>query len=146
MKRYKDTPYFVTEDGKVIGSRGYELKLNAGKSGYVQIRCAKLNKTFSVHRMVAEIYIPNFENKTDVNHINGIKTDNRVSNLEWVSRSENMIHSVHILGKKYIGKLSENDIEFIKNNYKSRTKGSTQVDLAKRFGVTQAAIKYFLNK
>jgi HNH endonuclease len=146
MKRYKDTPYFVTEDGKVIGSRGYELKLNSGKSGYAQISNKKLNKTFSVHRMIAETYIPNPENKTDVNHINGIKTDNRISNLEWVSRSENMMHSVHVLGKKYVGKLSEDDIQYIKNNYKPRTKGSTQVDLAKRFGVTQGAIKYFLNK
>ena len=146
MKRYKDTPYFVTEDGKVIGSKGYELKLNSGKSGYIQIRSTKLNKTFSVHRMIAETYIPNPENKPQVNHIDGNKLNNDYNNLEWVSRSENMRHSVNVLGKKYIGKLSNEDIEYIRNNYKSRTKGSTQIDLAKRFGVTQGAIKYFLNK
>ena len=146
MKRYKDTPYFITEDGKVVGIKGYELKLNAGKSGYFQVTSTRLNKTFSVHRMVAETYIPNPENKSDVNHINGIKTDNRIENLEWVTRSENMKHSVNVLGKKYVGKLNKDDIEYNKNNYKPRTKGSTQVDLAKRFGVTQGAIKYFLNK
>ena len=146
MKRYKDTPYFVTTDGKVIGIKGCEMKLNAGKSGYFQVRSTRLNKTFSVHRMIAETYIPNIKNKSDVNHINGIKTDNRIENLEWVTRSENMKHSVNVLGKKYVGKLNKDDIEYIKNNYKPRTKGSTQVDLAKRFGVTQGAIKYFLNK
>ena len=101
MKRYKDTPYFVTEDGKVIGIKGCEMKLNAGKSGYFQVRSTRLNKTFSVHRMVAETYIPNIKNKSDVNHINGIKTDNRVENLEWNTSSENRQHAFDTGLKKY---------------------------------------------
>lgn len=68
------------------------------KTGYLKVNL--LNKTKSVHRLVAEAFIPNPEYKKDVNHKNGKKTDNCVENLEWATRSENIQHSFKVLHRK----------------------------------------------
>ncbi len=68
-------------------------------TGYVQnqLTTEKGQKSLHlVHRLVAQTFIPNPENKIDVNHKKGIKTDNRVSKLEWNTRSENQKHSFRI--------------------------------------------------
>lgn len=70
-------------------------KLNTNKYGYEYVSLRTPGKIFNmlVHRAVLLAFSPNLENKTEVNHINGIKTDNRLINLEWSTRSENMLHS-----------------------------------------------------
>lgn len=60
---------------------------------YSTIQFKRNGKTFLIHRVVADSFIPNPDEKPYVNHINGNKKDNRVENLEWVTNSENMIHA-----------------------------------------------------
>lgn len=86
---------------KARGKNWNTLKSNYGYSGYLSVGLYKNKKAsnFRLNRLVAEAFIPNLENKPVVNHINGIKWDNRVENLEWATHSENGIHAYEKLNK-----------------------------------------------
>lgn len=71
--------------------KGIILKPWDDGKGYLKVQLHK--KSFRVHRLVAQEFIPNPENKPQVNHKNGIKSDNRVENLEWVTNAENTQHA-----------------------------------------------------
>jgi len=82
--------YFVTKEGDIISTakgKPRKLKPNDNYSGYLYVNIK--NKNFYVHRLVATAFIPNPENKREVNHKDGDRSNNRVENLEWVTPSEN---------------------------------------------------------
>lgn len=85
--------YYITTCGKIIGRNGV-LKTRLNKGGYETIVMSTNDKprkkiNYLVHRLVALAYIPNPENKPQVNHIDEVKTHNYVQNLEWVTAKEN---------------------------------------------------------
>lgn len=86
----------IYSTGREVLHRGRILKDTAGKAGYPQVVLTKdkEKKNYSVHRLVAEAFIPNPENKEQVNHIDRNKENNNISNLEWVTHQENADHAV----------------------------------------------------
>ena len=95
-----DERYYVSSDGRVLGANGL-LKPVRGKDGYLRCNIAQDGKfrLWLVHRLVAEAFIPNPDSKAEVNHIDGDKANNNVSNLEWVTREENIRHAHKVLRK-----------------------------------------------
>ena len=67
---------------------------------YVCLCVDNKRKNYSIHRLVAEMFIPNPENKAEVNHIDGNPLNNNISNLEWVTRNENLKHSYRVCNRQ----------------------------------------------
>ena len=104
MDLWKDIPNFerlyqASLSGYIRNKEGRILKFYLNPNGYLQVRLSKngVAKTYRVNRLIALTFIENLENKHTVNHINGIKTDNRVENLEWATEKEQAIHRHKIL-------------------------------------------------
>ncbi len=102
--------YSITKDGRIwihekkIKGRndckrnilGKWKKIGINKYGYKRTTFTKNNKinNILIHQIIAQTFIPNPKNRLEINHKNGIKTDNRISNLEWCTHNENMQHSI----------------------------------------------------
>lgn len=107
----------------------------------------KKHCAFTVHRLVMEV----FRGPSDlqVNHINGLKTDNRLENLEYVTASQNQQHSIHTIKTFQMGithhnaKLCDDDV---REMFKLKASGETPKLIAKRFGVSPENVRYILKR
>lgn len=116
--------------------------------GYKRVSLSKENLVtrITVHRLVALTFIENNENKPQVNHIDGDKTNNHVCNLEWCTANENEKHSYLFLGKITNGiksrKINIKDLPLIKQMYLD---GFIQKEIAFKFNVSETTIQNILN-
>lgn len=113
---------------------------------YVTLRLNHKKRSFRVHRLVAEAFVPNPNNLPEVNHIDGNKTNNKSTNLEWCSHRDNIEHALNT-GLIKIGednsnaKLTKDDVVFIRRYYKKGDKNLGAMALAKKFKVSRKTIK-----
>lgn len=153
--------YSVSDKGRVYSQPRTEF-VNSRKGGYYRYRAGKIltpydstgrypqiilckdgvHKTGLVHRLVLTAFVPEFSELCQVNHKNGVKTDNRLDNLEWVTPSQNQKHSVEVLGNhrgtnQGGNKLAEEQVMSI---IEELDKGETEQSLAKRFSVKRGTI------
>lgn len=139
--------YQVSNKGRVKSYHSNKIKILKPiemSDGYRRVHMAlhKNKKSFPVHRLVARAFIPNPEKKSFVNHKDGNKSNNSVENLEWATKKENSRHAwKNGLCKKKYGsenpnaKFTDEQIKFIRENYKAKDENFGAIPLAKKFGV-----------
>ena len=130
MEQWKDVKgfenYLVSSLGNVKTINGKLKKVvydSKNDYGYVELWKNNKGKKFRIHRLVAETFIPNTLGKEQVNHIDGDKKNNCISNLEWVTPKENIRHaiendlsSIKYGSKNLASKLKEEDVKYIREN------------------------------
>lgn len=134
-------PKIIKGNKHPLGYIRVKLKNNSSRTGYL------------IHRLVAETFIPNPQKKPQINHKNGIKDDNRVSNLEWVTPQENVDHAIDngfIDHSKQYGEkgnnaqLTKKQVLQIRSVYDQGW--ATQTELSKAYNISQKHVSRIVNK
>lgn len=148
---YSGFKYSVSEEGKIFGKHNVELKQRLNADGYPVVTLGDSNirrSSIRVHRLVCESFVPNPENKPEVNHIDGNKQNNHYSNLEWATRIEQIHHAFRTgLSKGKKGSengravLSEPDAIEARKLYDKKV---PIAEIARKFGVGWTTISHVL--
>ena len=151
MKQYLDTPYFVSESGGIFRD-GKELSTSLTNKGYkdTSISLNGIRKHISIHRAVATLYVPNPDNLPEVDHKDTNKMNNHYTNLEWVTTKENRDRAIrnglHRVGADtYNHIFTEDDIRYIRQNYKYKDSEFGTTGLAKKFNTNGSRIWKIVN-
>lgn len=159
-----DFDYFITKDGKIWASNKLHgdggFMRQCDFKGYKTVGLYKDGKqiTCRVHRLVAQTFIPNPENKPYINHIDGNRANNHVDNLEWCTQKENVYHAIHTLGKcsntvkqrvaasKVCTKKRKLSMEEAREvRHLHWNKGYSLTELSEMFNLSRTGIKRILN-
>ena len=143
--------YYITDDGKVWSERTQKfLSFQYDKNGYVKVQMRSTdNKShrYSVHRLVLENFKPveNMEN-LQVNHIDGNKKNNNLTNLEWTTSEENIRHAIDNNLRATINGASKLTPEQVIEIYRRATNGERNIDLGKEFNIHPDQVGRIKNK
>jgi hypothetical protein len=140
-------------NGTIIAKIKERLLSPCIHKGYASVHLTKncIGKVEKVHKLVALAFIENPESKKYINHINGIKNDNRLENLEWVTPKENSRHAINnnlFIPYSFIGtnnpknKLKEEDIIYIRNNNKEYSLN----ELSEKYKVSANTISHIIRR
>jgi hypothetical protein len=147
--------YYISSSGRIFSidtrhNNRLFLKQRLNPKGYPLVSLNKSNKgVFLVHRLVALAFIPNPNSLPQINHKDGIKTNNHISNLEWVTGKENIQHAIktglfeHMYGENNANSIfNKNDIINIRNDYINSSLGIK--NLAKKYNTSNNTIKIII--
>lgn len=143
--------FLVSLYGEVKSKRtGRILKQTKKENGYLQINTRKEGKQIKplVHTLIALTFVPNPDNKAEVNHLDGDKSNNSADNLEWCTREENMQHAskeglLNCKGSNNNNsKLSEQDVINIRRLY---AEGNIMKDIAKAYNISKPHVSDIVN-
>ena len=137
--------FFTNNKTKKSYYREKILKQQKTRQGYMTIRLSQdsMDKTYRVHRLVAEAFIENQKNKKEVNHIDGDKQNNTVDNLEWVTRSENQIHAYKNGFQRQTEAMRKHSIEMGKKYGKINGKKSGRINIMKAIKENKVPVEQY---
>lgn len=145
--------YMVSDYGRIKSCGNKKGRLDKVlkpqiKNKYVLIRLPFIGQRRLIHRIVAQHFIPNPENKPVVNHLNGIKTDNRAVNLEWCTNKENVYHAMKtgLIKNSRIFKCKNELKDFQIDHIKFLLRNNkTMGDIAEVYGITKNMVSVIKN-